>query len=165
MLRLTASGVVSSLQQSGYGSIAWNLPEALEYQAGQAIPMVLEVSNPSTEAIEYQLYLGLYDSETNELIPDTLEVINVNESESFVIAGASYIQIEGEIVLDVTGIILAILLYDVGSDSVPGYVAVLLSPPDAGSNMSSMLGGFVAIAAIGMMIPVLSNTLKVDSTS
>jgi len=165
MLTLSRTGLVRSLQQSGYGSIAWNLPEALEYQVGQAIPMVLEVTNPSTEAREYQLYLGLYDPATNELIPDTLEVIKVNESESFVIAGASFIQMEGEIVLDCSGIILAVLLYDVASDSVPGYVAVLLSPPDAGSNLSSMLGGFVAVAAIGMMIPVLSDTLKVDSTS
>jgi len=160
MLRLVRTGTVRSLQQAGYGSIAWNLPEGLEYQAGQVIPMVLEVTNPSPEAREYQLYLGLYDPETSELIPDTLEVINVNESDSFIIAGASYIQMEGEIVLDCTGIIQAVLLYDVASDSVPGYVAVLLSPPDAGSNLNSMLGGFVTIAAIGMMIPMVSETFK-----
>lgn len=160
MLTLAGKGIVRSLQQAGYGYIAWNLPEGLEYQAGQAIPMVLEVTNPGTEAREYQLYLGLYDPEISELIPDTLEVIQVNESDSLIIAGSSYIQMEGEIVLDRTSIILAVLLYDVASDSVPGYVAVLLSPPDAGTNLNSMLGGFVAVAAIGMIIPVVSETFK-----
>lgn len=154
MIGITGSGTIIKASQSGYGSIAWNLPGELEYQVGQAIPMVLEVTNPSAEAREYQLYLGLYDPETGELVPDTLEVISVNESDSFIIASASYIQMEGEVSPDRTGIILAVLLYEVGSDSVPGYVEVLLSPPETGIDLSSILGGLVAVAVIGMIIPM-----------
>ena len=160
MIGITGSGTIIKASQTGYGSIAWNLPGELEYQVGQAIPMVLEVTNPSAEAREYQLYLGLYDPETSELIPDTLEVISVNESDSFTIAGASYIEMEGEISLERTGITLAVLLYDVASDSVPGYVAVLLSPPNTGSGLSSILGGLIAVAVIGMMIPMAGGMLK-----
>ena len=160
MIGITGSGTIIKASQTGYGNIEWNLSGELEYQAGQAIPMVLKVTNPGAEAREYQLYLGLYDTETSELIPDTLEVINVNESDSFTVAGESYIQMEGEISLDRTDVILAILLYDVASDSIPGYVTVLLLSPSAGSDLSSVLGGFVAVAVLGMMIPMAGGVLK-----
>jgi len=161
MIGITGSGTIIKASQTGYGSIEWNLPGELEYQAGQAIPMVLIVTNPSPEAREYHLYLGLYDPETSELIPDTLEVIGVNESDSFTVAGESYIQMEGELSLESTGVILAILLYDVASDNVPGYVTVLLSSPDTGSsNLDSILGGMVAVMAIGMIVPMASGVFK-----
>ena len=160
MLTLARTGVVRGLQQAGYGYIEWNLPEVLEYQAGQAIPMVLRVTNPSTEAREYQLYLGLYDPETGELIPDTLELVRVDEEDSFTIAGESYIEMEGEIAIDRTNVTLAILLYDVASETTPSYVATLLSAPVAGLDLTPVLGGFFAIAALGMMVPVIPEMFK-----
>ncbi len=160
MLTLARTGVVVGLQQDGYGYIEWNLPEALEYQAEQALPMVLRVTNPSAEAREYQLYLGLYDPETGELIPDTLQLLLVNEEESFIISGESYIEMEGDVAIDRTNVTLAILLYDVASETTLSYVATLLTAPAAGSDLTPVLGGFFTIAALGMMMPAMTGTFK-----
>ena len=160
MLTLARTGVVVGLQQDGYGYIEWNLPEALEYQAEQALPMVLRVTNPSAEAREYQLYLGLYDPETGELIPDTLQLLLVNEEESFIISGESYIEMEGDVAIDRTNVTLAILLYDVASETTLSYVATLLTAPAAGSDLTPVLGGFFTIAALGMMMPAMTGMFK-----
>jgi len=160
MLTLARTGIIRGLQQAGFGYIEWNLPEVLECQAGQAIPMVLRVTNPSTEAREYQFYLGLYDPETGELIPDTLELVEVNEEDSFTIAGESYVEMEGEIAIDRTNVTLAILLYDLASETTPSYVATLLSAPAAGLDLTPVFGGFFAIAALGMMVPAMTKMFK-----
>ena len=148
------------LQETGYGYIEWNLPEALEYQPGQPIPIVLQVTNPSTEDREYQLYVGLFDPETGELIPDTLGLIQVDEEDSFTIAGESYIQMEGEVTSDQTNVILSILLYDAASDTFPSYVAVQLLAPASGWDLTSVFGGFFAVAALGMMMPMVTGIFK-----
>jgi len=160
MLRLAGTGIISSLQQAGYGYIEWNLPEVLEYQAGQAIPMMLRVTNPSIEAREYQLYLGLYDPETGELIADTLELVEVNEEDSFTVAGESYIEMEGDLAVDRSNVTLAILLYDVASETTSSYVATLLSTPAAGQDLTPVFGSIFAIAALGMMVPAMTGMSK-----
>ena len=160
-----ARGIALGLQQAGYGYIEWNLPGVLKYQAGQAIPVVLRVTNPSPEAREYQLYLGLYDPETRELIPETLQLVKVDEKDSFIVAGGSYVQMEGEVTFDRTNVIFAILLYDVASDTTPSYVATQLSAPalaptTPGWDLTPILGGVFAIAVLGMMVPMVTRLFK-----
>jgi hypothetical protein len=160
MLTLAREGIVLGLQQAGYGYIEWNVPAALEYQPGQAIPIVLRVTNPSPEAREYQLYLGLFDPETGELIPDTLGLIRVDEKDSFTVAGGSYVEMEGEVTVDRTNVILAILLYDVASDTTPSYVATQLSAPAPGWDLTPLLAGVFAIAMVGMVAPMVTRLFK-----
>ena len=160
MLTLARTGIVRGLQQIGYGYIEWNLPEALEYQAGQTIPMVLKVTNPGLEAREYQLYLGLYNTESGELIPDTLQLLLVNEEEGFTISGESYVEMEGEVIVDRANIILAIMLYDVASETTPGYVSIMLTAAAAELNLVPVINGMFGIAALGMMVPTVIEIFK-----
>jgi hypothetical protein len=160
MMGLLGKGIVLGVQQVGYGYIEWNLPGQLQYQPGEAIPMVLRVSNPSAEAREYQLYLGLFDPETRELIPDTMELIQVNGGNSFTVAGGSYIEMEGEVAVGQSNVILALLLYDVASDTVPSHLEASLVAPGAGLELTPLWGGMFALAAVGMMVPLITDVFR-----
>ena len=152
--------MVVRAQQVDYGYIEWNLPEAVEYQAGQVIPMVLKVTNPGLESREYRLYLGLYNIESGELIADTLQLLLVNEEEGFTISGGSYVEMEGEVSVDRDSVILVIMLYDVASDITPGYVSVMLTAAAAELNLVPVINGMFSIAALGMMVPSVIKIFK-----
>ena len=143
--------------QAGYGHIDWNLPPTLEYQPGQPIHIVLRVINPGPETREYQLYKGLFDPLTGELIPNALWLLKVDQRESFTVPAGGWVQMEGEITVDRTGVILAIILFDVALATSIYYAAVHLlgvAPPPAlppGQDLAPILGGFLAVAVLGMM--------------
>jgi len=160
MMGLPGKGIVLGIQQVGYGYIEWNLPGQLQYQPGEVIPMVLRVSNPSAEAREYQLYLGLFDPETRELIPDTMELIQVNGGNSFTVAGGSYIEMEGEVSVGQSNVILALLLYDVASDTVPSHLEASLVAPGGALELTPLWGGMFALAAVGMMVPLITDLFQ-----
>ena len=155
-----AQGTVFGLQQAGYGHIEWNLPQTLDYQPGQPILIVLRVTNPTPAAREYKLFKGLYDPQTKELIPETLGLITVDNRESFTVPGESWVQMEGEIVIDRSNVIFAIILYDVALNTPLTYVATHLVAPTPGLGLTPIIGGLFAVAVLGMMAMKVKGLFK-----
>jgi hypothetical protein len=140
------------------GTIEWDQPARQSYQAGQPLPIRLRVTNPTTGEREYQLYLGLYDPGTRQLIEGTLQVVAVDNQQSFTVPAQSYVAMEGEVTVDRTNVILALSLYDVAADGVVSQVATLLEgpapPPSAGGGLEQLIPIVGLGLVAGMMVPM-----------
>lgn len=159
------SAQVTALQT---GTLEWDQPARQAYRAGTPLPMQLRVTNPTEGDRAYRLYLGLYDPQTQQLLPDTLQAIPVDGQESFTIPAQSYVVLQGDVTVDRTGVILALSLYDVAADAVVSQVATVLegteAPPGTpGGGLDQifpLLGGVMALGMMGAVVPMFTGMFK-----
>ena len=143
------------------GILEWNQPERQAYQAGASLSLSMVVSNPTAVVREYQLYLGLYDPDTGQLIEGTGGLILVDEKETFSVAAGGYVELQGSLTLDYTNVILAISLYDVAEGALASQVATLLEGESSmWEGIMPLMGGVLAIGMMGAMIPMTTKMFK-----
>ena len=150
-------------QQQELGSIEWNQPESQVYQPGQALAVEIHITNPTVADREYQLYLGLYNPDTQEVIPDTWNLIPVDGEPSFIVAAGAVAEMTGELTLDQTGVLLVVVLYDVATDLVVGVVTTLLEAPETqnpGTGLENLMPLISGVMVMGMMGAILPMTTR-----
>jgi hypothetical protein len=155
---------IAGLQQQQTGTLEWDQRPRQSYQPGTALPMALRVANPTDAGREYRLYLGLYDPQTRQLIPGTLEVVPVDGQQSFIVPARSSVQLQGDVTLDRTNVILALSLYDVVADAVVAQVATLLEgaapPPGGDGGLGGVFTFIVPLLGLGLVFGVMGPMIK-----
>lgn len=136
------------------GVLQWNQPERQTYQPGTPLGVRLRVANPTAADREYRLYLGLYDPQTGLLIQDTWSLIAVDGQEKFTVPAGSYVEMQGDITVDRTGVILGMALFDVATGEYVSVVETLLeAAPTIWDQLLPLVGLALAGGVVGAVIP------------
>lgn len=143
------------------GSLEWSLPEKVTHRAGDVLEVTFHLSNPTSEARSYQVFLALFDAAGGSAIPGTTGPITIDGADTFEVAAEGERTLAAPLKIDYTNAVMQASLYDVQSGEMAlGLQARLEAPAGAINQLSPLMGFASGVLALGLVAGMVSNMTR-----
>ena len=146
---------------SDIGDVFWDLEPITTYVAGIQIGLAIYVANPSTTDRQYALLSRLIDADGRVLLEESIVVHGLAW---FTVEAGEYVELQAELLFDITNAVLNVVLVERSTDTEVDTVSAYLVSPVASQLPPGFGGGvggvdWMPLIMMMLMIPIMGMLL------